>query len=387
MKKIKTFLNKIEDLILFRYGKRSWQLLSIIAIGFFAFETGMYVYNARPSFRENVSITKIEFDRNEIDRDFDISNDIDQCSLKDYNQELQGLKKMMSESEWYKLGDTVTVRDYVYKEEYDYYWEQYYERKVYYDKREYRKNEDAIPNILESIYESKAIDSAQYCNKIKVLNLIQEFVKYTNNKKSAEILRRDFRDYIAYNGKLTPELVQKLIKLYKISNGSSISFSTPYEEGDDWSEFTNLLNIGRRDSLTEDRFDIAKTFVSKVKSRFTFKKGEDVKNDLARYVLGSNLEDDDLKKLTEDFLEDKEIKLTSSNLKETFNKYYHLYSEKVELAERILEKEKWEKEANREKYFENGSISFLSIIGIAAILILFSIRQIIKDKSNNSLDS
>lgn len=383
MKKIKNLLNKIEESILFRYGKRSWQLLSIVAFGFFAYATVMFIINTIPSFREDVTISKIEFDRNEIDKDFDISNDIDQCTLKDYNLELEGLKKMMPESEWYKLGDSVTVRDYRYEEAYDYYWDYYYERKVYYDRKEYRKNEDAVPNILDRIYESKALDSAQYCEKIKVIKLIKEFVVHTNKSKSAEILRRNFRDYIAYNGKLTPELIKKLIDIYKLSNGSKISFSNPYEEGDDWSEFSYLLNIGRRDSISEYRFEITKNFITKVKSRFSFKKEEeDPKNQLTRYVLGSNLDDNDIKNLTEEFIENKELKLTSLNLRENFNKYYHLFSDKVELAERLLQDEKWEKEINREKYFENGSIAFLSIIGIATILILFSIRQIIKNKNN-----
>lgn len=381
MKKIKNFLNKIEESILFRYGKRSWQLLSLVAMGFFVYATIMYLINATPSFRESVSISKIEFDRNEIDDDFDISNDIGQCTLKDYNQEIESLKKIMPESEWYKLGDSVTVRDYRYERAYDV-WYGYYDKKVYYNVKEYRKNKDAVPNILQGIYDSKGIDSVQFCEKIKAIKLIKEFVKYADKYKSAELLRRYFRDYIISDGYLTPDVIKKLIKLYKVSNGGIIKFSNPYEEGDDWSEFSNLLNIGRKDSLTDFRFELTENFIEKIKSRFYFKKEEDPRNNLTRYVLGSSLEDSDIKNLTEQFLNNKEIKITSTNLKQIYRKYYRLYKDKVELAEELLEEKKFEKELNREIYFEDGAVSFLSIIGIATILILFSIRQIIKEKNN-----
>ena len=63
MNKLKKFLNSFEEDYLFRYGKRSWQVISLIFFLILSYTIVQYLWNLRPSSREEVSISKIEFDR------------------------------------------------------------------------------------------------------------------------------------------------------------------------------------------------------------------------------------------------------------------------------------------------------------------------------------
>lgn len=380
MKKVKSLLNKIEESYLFRYGKRAWQLLSVVAFVFLVYAIIQYAWNSVPSFRHEVTISKIEFDRNKIDSDFDITNDIEKCTLGDYKTALDSLKKMMPESEWTKLGDSVEVTNYSYEDIYDPYWGYSYPQKVYYKSKEYQRNRDAIPNILEEVFESRAIDSAQFCERIKVVRLARELVSFTDKKEATRLMRGYFRGYLEYNGQLDALDVKKLANLFQLVHGSRPKFKEPHSEGDNWVEFSYYLNIGRLDSLPQERYDITQEAVKKLKAKVKFKEKEDA-HAITRIVLGSSLKDEDIKKETLDFFADKDIKMTEKNVLETFNKYHVLYEEKVELAERLLADEKFEKEINRSHYYSRGSNAFMAILGIAAILILFSIRQIIKVKT------
>jgi hypothetical protein len=59
-----------------------------------------------------------------------------------------------------------------------------------------------------------------------------------------------------------------------------------------------------------------------------------------------------------------------------------LYVEKYRLAETLKAEEEAEKAENVELYGSSGLASFGLILGIASILILYSIRQILKDKKD-----
>ena len=68
---IKLGLNQLEEKYLFVYGKRTWQILSLLAISCLVVAISIYAYNSIPTWREDVSISKMEFQKNEIDLDFD----------------------------------------------------------------------------------------------------------------------------------------------------------------------------------------------------------------------------------------------------------------------------------------------------------------------------
>ena len=382
MNKLKQFLNSFEEDYLFRYGKRSWQVISLIFFLILSYTIVQYLWNLRPSSREEVSISKIEFDRSQIDYDFDITNDIDKATLADYNKALKGLKGAMPYAEWEDLGDSVAKSDFSYVpyEAYDPYWGFSYTdyRRIETKYKVFEKNRDAIPNILEDIYEAKGIDSLQYSEKIKVLNLAKALIAYSSKKNSTNLLRDYFKSYIIYAGQLTPQAVKDLATTFKKVDRKPY-LHDPYGENDDWSEFSSYLSIGQGDSLTQERFEIANNALAKLKNKVKFKEKEQA-HYVARIVLGSYLSNEDLKKATEEFFASKDYKLTEKNAGEIFGKYMGLFSEKVNLAEGLLAEEKAEKESNRSEYYQEGRYAFVAIILIAAILILFSIRQIIKSR-------
>lgn len=382
MNKLKKFLNSFEEDYLFRYGKRSWQVISLIFFLILSYTIVQYLWNLRPSSREEVSISKIEFDRSRIDYDFDITNDIDKATLADYNKALKGLKGAMPSAEWEDLGDSVAKSEFSYVpyEAYDPYWGFSYTdyRRIETKYKVFEKNRDAIPNILEDIYEAKGIDSLQYSEKIKVLNLAKALIAYSSKKESTDLLRDYFKSYLIYAGELTPQAVKDLAATFKKADRKPY-LHDPYGENDDWSEFSYYLSIGQSDSLTQERFEIANNALAKLKNKVKFKEKEQA-HYVARIVLGSYLSNEDLKKATEEFFASKDYKLTEKNAGEIFGKYMGLFSEKVTLAEELLAEEKAEKESNRSEYYQEGRYAFVAIILIAAILILFSIRQIIKSR-------
>lgn len=382
MDKLKKFLNSFEEDYLFRYGKRSWQVISLIFFLILSYTVVQYLWNVRPSSREEVSISKIEFDRSRIDYDFDITNDIDKATLADYNKALKGLQGAMPTAEWKDLGDSVehTEYDYVPYEAYNPYWDFSYTdyRRVERKYKVFEKNRDAIPNILEDIYEAKGIDSLQYSEKIKVLNLAKAMVAYASKKESTELLRDYFKSYLIYAGELTPKMVEQLAAVFKKVDRKPY-LHDPYGENDDWSEFSSYLSIGQDDSLTQERFDIANSSIAKLKSKVKFKE-KDQAHFVARVVLGSDLTNEDLQKATDEFFASKDYKLTEKNTGEIFGKYLSLFTEKAALADQLLAEQKAQKEMNRSQYYQDGRYAFVAIIMIAAILILFSIRQIIKSR-------
>jgi len=65
-----------------------------------------------------------------------------------------------------------------------------------------------------------------------------------------------------------------------------------------------------------------------------------------------------------------------------YGKYHYLFLEKAQLADQMLEEKQLEKEINRSSYYYEARMAFMAIIMIAAVLILFSIRSIIKNKQN-----
>lgn len=382
MKKLKNILNSFEEKYLFGYGKRSWQILSLLFLGFLAYAIVLYLWNATPTFRNEVTISKIEFDRNRIDTDFDINNDIEKSTLADYNKALDSLKKAMPKSEWLNLGDSVMRTEYEYQERemYNPYWGEYYTDyiKVPYTYKVFERNEDAIPNILDDVYGARAIDSAQFLEKIKVLRMTKELISLSDKNEATMLLKNYFKGFLEYPGLLDYHKIKDIAKLYE-KVGKRPRFKDPSQDNDDWDEFSSYMRICREDSITNERFQLAENAILKLKSKVNFKEKEQV-HSVAKITLGSNLKNEDLSKSIEDFFGNKDFKITEKNASEVYGKYHYLFVKKTILADQILDGKKFEKSMNRSDYYYKARTAFMAILGIAAILILFSIRKIIKDR-------
>jgi len=382
MKKILNLLTSVEESFLFRFGKRTWQLISVLAILSFVFALVLYVYNTIPSSREEVSISKMEFDKNEIDTDFDESNNVDACTNVEYKNALDELIKMMPGAEWMNLGDSITKTDYTYEERemYDPYWDQYYTDyvRVPYTYKTFNRNENAIPNILDDIFNAKAIDSASFCQKIKVVNFVKEFISLSDQKEATRLLKYQFKSYLEYSNRLRMDQLADISGLFQAIYGHKPKFKDPNDEDDDWHSYSAFLGICRSDSLITDNFEVAKSGVQGLVAKGV--KDKDVKFYISRMILSSGLKLDDISKANQEFFDSPDYKLTDKNAMETYNKYISLFSQKVALAEERLEEKELERAFEKENYMIFGTISFVSILSIASILILYSIRNILKEK-------
>ena len=379
MNKMRDLLNFIEEKILFRFGKRSWQIVAILAIGTLTYSLSLYLVNALPSSREEVKISKMEFDKNEIDIDFDESNNIDACSNDDYTIVLDSLKQAMPNAEWKNMGDSVEVDRYRWEEVYDPYWGFNYPQQIEYTEMEYRRNPQSVPNILDDIYEYKGIDSTQFCEKIKVLRMLIELNRYTNKDQGTNFLQSYHRNTLIYNGNLSLSNIKNIVSFFEKIEGHKPRFKQLYDEKDDLNQFSRYIDYFRNDSITNYRVHTVDESLKKIKGKGIIKTVS-LKHAIVEKILGSRLTDSDIKAACNDFFSTSEFKYSDKTAVGIFYKYHRLYLRKVKLAEELLAKEKFEKEMNRAHYYELGILSFASVLSIATILLLFSIRGILKEK-------
>jgi hypothetical protein len=380
MKKIKHFLNVLEEKYLFRYGKRTWQAIAALAILSLAFAIIYFSINVVPTSREEVTISKMEFDKNKIDEDFDESNNVDDCTLADYNKTLDSLRKAMPKSEWIKLGDSAKVTRYREVERY-HPWFGFYTDYEGYEAKEYRKNYDAVPNILNDIWEYKSLDSSQFCDRIEVLRMVKEMVRHTKPEEATRMLREYYKNIVIYNNNLTFKNLKDVTAIFKKVEGKEPFFKDPYEEKDHWNEYRNYVDDFRRDSITQERVTSVNETIEAIQKKGKIKEKPN-KHKIARMVLSSPMEDADIDKASTDFFASTDFTYTDKTVTQIFGKYHRLFFKKVKLAEKRKMERELEKEENALFSRDLAMYSFASIMAIATILLLFSIRTLIKERQS-----
>lgn len=378
MKKLRNFLNYIEEKIMLRYGRRIWQLIGFLSILAFVVSLFLVVKNLFPTDRKEVHISKQEFNENKVDADFDETNNLDACTQSEYKKALDSLKKEMPLSEWVQLTKSERVQRYREVYRYDPWYGSYTSYEPYYTFED-TKNFEAIPVILEGIFESKGIDSTEYCAQLKVVRAITLLMKQTQKSVATKTLKENYRYLLNYND-LQRADVERAIAMYKAVNGKKPFIVNPEEAKDPWSYFSNYLTTYANDSLSEQR-DLLAIDATKQLKKKGVKKFE-LKNNMALWVLRNEMDDEANEICLNDLFSAKTVKFNEKNFGEKVDKYIYLYLEKYRLAESIKADEERAKEENVELYGSSGLASFGSILAIASILILYSIRQILKDKKD-----
>lgn len=378
MKKLAKFFNYIEEKVLIRYGRRTWQIIGFLSLLAFFASLFLVVRNLIPSERKEVHISKKEFNENKVDRDFDESNNTSACSKSEYNKALDSLKKQMPVSEWVKLTKSERVQRYREVYRYDPWYGSYSSYEPY-SAWEESENYDAIPVILDGIYNTKGIDSAEFCEKIEVIRTITALMKQTQKDIATKVLKENFRYLINYND-INKSDVQRAVSMYKNVNGKKPFIVNPENEKDPWAHFESYLYVYANDSISENRDEIAFDVSKQLKKKGI--KDIDNKNRMILWVLRNEMDDDATEIACSDLFLANTFKVNNKNFITQVNKYIDLYVEKYRLAESLKEQETLEKEENIELYGSSGLVSFGTILAIASILILYSIRQILKDKKD-----
>lgn len=333
-----------------------------------------------PTDRKEVHISKQEYKSNKVDSDFDESNNIDACTKSAYKKALDSLKKQMPLSEWVQLTKSESVTRYREVYRYDPWYGSYSSYEPYTTFEE-TKNYDAIPVILEGIFSSKGIDSTEYCDQIEVVRAITALMKQTQKRVATKTLKETYRYLISYND-LQKEDVDRAVAMYKGVNGKKPFVVNPDDEKDAWPYFSSYLYAysNSADTISETRDEIAIDVAKKLKKK-GIKKPE-YRNNMVLWVLRNEMDDEANEIACTDLFESKAFKFNEKNFLERVNKYVQLYVEKYRLAESLKAEEEAEKAENVELYGSSGLASFGLILGIASILILYSIRQILKDKKD-----
>jgi hypothetical protein len=380
MKKLAHFFNYIEEHMLIRYGRRIWQVIGFLSILAFVVSLFLVVRNLLPTSRKEVHISKQEYKSNKVDRDFDESNNIDACTKAAYKKALDSLKKQMPLSEWVQLTKSESVTRYREVYRYDP-WYGSYSTYEPFTTFEQTKNYDAIPVILEGIFSSKGIDSTEFCDQIKVLRAITALMKQTQKSVATMALKETYRYLINYND-IQKASVDRAIAMYKSVNGKKPFVVNPDAEKDPWQNFSRYLYTysNTADTISQTRDEIARDIAIKLKKK-GIKKPEH-RNNLAIWVLQNEMDDDATQIACTDLFESRTFKFNEKNFIERVNKYLVLYIEKYRLAETLKAEEEAAKAENVELYGSSGLASFGLILAIASTLILYSIRQILKDKKD-----
>jgi hypothetical protein len=378
MKKLRQFLNFIEEKIMIRFGRRIWQFIGFLSILAFVASLFLIVKNLFPTDRKEVHISKKEYNENKVDADFDETNNIDACTKSEYKKALDSLKKQMPLSEWVQLTKSERVERYREVYRYDPWYGSYTTYEPY-STFEETKNYDAVPVILEGIYSSKGIDSTQYCEQLKVVRAITALMKQTQKSVATKTLKENYRYLLAYSD-LQKADVERSIAMYKSVNGKKPFVVNPDNDKDPWNFFSGYLNVYSNDSLSEQRDVLATDAAKQLKKKGV--KNPEFRNDLARWVLRNEMDDAATEICLNDLFSSKTFKFNEKNFTEKVNKYIYLYIEKYRLAEQLKAQEESEKADNIELYGSSGLASFGIILAIASILILYSIRQILKDRQH-----
>jgi hypothetical protein len=383
--KIKNLFNSMEEKYIFPIGRRTWQILSFV--GLFVLLIGIIwlAINMTPTFRDSVYISKEEVKNNAVNNDSitiataPISNS--NCTAIEVQSYLDSIKVITPNMEWENLGQYVQETYYL-KDEYGRYiydYENYGYKKG--TRKVYQSNPQAIPNIFQSTFDSKSLDSIDFCEKRDIVKISHLLLKQFDKKYINELGPKFFTAMVKWTSNLNLNHVNLGIRINKITN-SNVNYIS---NDDEWRHLYECV-ITAEKNYSETVIDESLKLITKHQK--LRKDDEPVEFEVvpSEYleiiqITGESdiAEEEDLKNAISDFIEEIEY-YDENGFVSSYTKYMKLYSEKLNNV--ILEQAiaKLEKEENRMQSFMLMGAGFLIVITIAIILLLFSIQNILKNR-------
>lgn len=376
----KQFFYEMEEKFVFPIGRRTWQILAFVCLlGMTVFISWFFI-NLTPTKREKVKVSKKEMITNKIDT-INTANDTQAsaCMLKDYNVYIDSLKQDLPNAEWKNL-ETITepYNDYVRDEYGNLVMDENGNYTMVY-KQDTIKNEYAIPNILNQIYEEKGLDSTKICERIETLKGIRYYTNlFDSTVYSLEPIFINITNFLKGGGDLNISDLKKASVLYSKIEGAPVKIKSQDEERNFIKYYEFILNKEISDKKTQICINLIQEH-KKIKDP-VFDKNNYF--DLAKIILESEIETEDLDAALEEF--EKDIKYYDKNgLDYSLRKYLSLYSQKLESAEANKQMKEFEKSQNRIFSLTGIGISFLGVLIIATMLLLYSIQQLLKNHLTN----
>ena len=356
----------MEERFVFPIGRRTWQILSLLALVALFLSVAYFLFNSTPTGRNSVSVSKNEVVENKIDTTSASASPtpVETCKVEEYRAFEDSLKKDLPNSEWNKLGDSSDPYEaYVLDETGNY---------VTVQKRDYIKNEMAIPNILWEIFNRKGLDSSDDCKRIEIVKTLHALNKWHNQSYLTE---KGFY----YNAEVVAKNEVNLTTVEQANNlYSTIENKNPNISDDkSFSATFRYLFYVIQNKPSSEKLGLVKSILTEHRQLKEAKYSKDDYFDLAEVIFESDLSDTDLKSAIEGFNEDLAF-YDQNNLKSSLKRYLKIYEEKLERAASEQARRMAEKEARRGMSLMSAGGAFLSIVLIATILLLFSIQSLLK---------
>jgi hypothetical protein len=369
-------LNQSEEKLIFPVSRTSGRIFGLILFLVISGALIYFLFNSTPTNRREVTITKNELLKNKIDTSTTKKVTELSCETGDEANEYAKLQGNLSNAKWAPLMDTIEMFDGYETKTVEDPWYGSYERMVPKYRKELVKNNEAIPNKLNSLYESKGIDSTMSCEKaeiLKSLNKVCEMAKLELKENAFENVMS-----VLYSvDKLTSKNTEDAINIWKKVNLGKSTF----ESWSDLTDFRSMLSLMATEQPSESRVNLINNLIDEnEKQTYPLKKSDqDTYSELPMMILGNKIPDDELATATADFLKDIQFHDEKGFVKSA-NKYYRLFNEKWNVFEnqRIIESGK--KSGNRvlSSMVIGGGI--LALLLLSVVLLLFAINKTLSNK-------
>lgn len=391
MQRIKSFLEKYEQGYLFPYSRIAWILLSFVFILGAVVYGISYTFNSFSSGRKEVHISKEEIRRDKVILEEE-QEKYQMVTKSSYDKQLDSLKRLTPKSEWNILFKFVDDVEYVQVKKYKagYYdpWYEYYYDGYYYNDYEERKikrkvdNDTAYPVLINQIVSAQGIDSAYFSEKTRIVNMLIEIHQRIPSAEATTLMKDLVLYWLSYERELERSDITRIYSwMDKLEKKKIILGNKNKISGDDTKiidVFSSFINLFANDSISEERIELVDETINSLQTNGLKKSKDNFK--ILQKILGSPLEDSDLKVAVNDYFENKLFNKQSKNTANDFNKYHNLFSQKLQMRAveaSINEADRLEKQKNNKEYL---LIALIGIFQIVIILVLFSIQRVVKSK-------
>jgi len=393
MNKLKNFLEKYENGYLFPYSRLVWITASMVLVFAILIFTLKYFWTSIPNSRKDVHITKEEIRRDKVILEEDLEK-YEECTKAAYDQQVDSLKKMTPKSEWNKLFRFEDAIEYVkvqrYQPGYYDYWSGYTTEGYFYD--DYEKvnvkrkvdNDTAYPVLLKRTFENQMIDSAHFCEKMRIVNLYLELHKRVPASDASDLMSEQFAYWVSWSSdEFERSDVARIHQWMDRVEGKKIVLGKDNKLSDGkrtvLEVYSKFIRKFQTDSVSENRMAHVDKTLDYLKAN-GYKKPNANFNILSK-VLESNLSDDDMEVALNDYFENKLFKKKAVNPDQDFSKYMNLFKSKVDIREFEQAMEEQERKVQLAQTKEYLIYAFLGILQVIIILVLFSMHRTMREKA------
>ncbi len=405
--KIINLFNALEEKYFFPMGRRTWQGLSFLGLAAIIFGLLYFFLNATPTLRNGVEVGKEEVIEDRVIEEEYLEETSSDCDKEDYDKEINELKIILSNCEFNDLGDStektkikafelpeidgstdaVEELDYITKSEFDSIkmlykskelirnWRGGINERVTY--KVFRPNMKAIPNQLNSLYDQKDIDSAEFCRKINIVKAVKSYVEQFDFNY--------FNQYKIYNECYTG------LFYYDFSNRSIswakavmpivvVDFDGIIAVNKQHGQFKRIHKMAIKNEISEEVVELAESTIEEhqeleePESELNYRDYLSVITLIDAYTAKMY---DDIESAVDDFNDDVDY-YDQNNFLRSLDRYLELYNVKVSNAESDKNNRSAEKAEKRVFSGQLMAAGFALILLIGIILLLFSIQNILK---------